>query len=107
MEVPKKKDGAKGPCPTKAKPNKEASNFGAYLSSLNEKDFENVILRNGCKGALISKVHAKEVFILENGVCEKRLLIIRKTKEHKSERIHFILSNGITQDYTMAQLTLY
>lgn len=107
MEVPSKKSGARGKTPTTAKPSNPSIRVDKYMEGLTDADWQQVVLRNGSKGALVSKVHGKEVFIDENGVCRKMTLIIRKTKEHKSERIHYILSNGSLDRYTVGQLAGY
>jgi SRSO17 transposase len=107
VEIPEKKAGARGKTPTVAKPNKESIRVDKYIEKLIETDWEKAELRNGSKGAIISKVHGKEIFIDENGVCKKRTLIIRKTKEHKSERIHYIISNQSLDNYTAKQLAEY
>ena len=107
IEIPEKKAGSRGKTPTVAKPNKEAYRVDKYIEKLQKYDWEKVVLRNGSKGALVSQVHGKEVFIEENGVCKKRTLIIRKTKEHKSERIHYIISNQSLENYTVKQLAEY
>ena len=93
IEIPEKKAGTRGKTPTVAKPNKEAFRVDKYIKDLKESDWEKVELRNGSKGALVSKVHSREVYIEEYNVCKKRTLIIRKTQVHKRERIHYILSN--------------
>lgn len=107
IEIPEKKAGTRGKTPTVAKPNKEAFRVDKYIEELKASDWEKEVLRNGSKGALSSQVHGKEVFIEENGVCKKRTLIIRKTKEHKRERIHYIISNQSLETFTAKQLAEY
>jgi SRSO17 transposase len=106
-EVPLKKEGAKGKTPTVARANKEDIRVDNYINSLQSADWKQVTLRNGTKGALISEVHAKEIYVDEDGKCVKRTLIIRKTKEHKKERISYIFSNGSLQEYTLELLAEY
>jgi SRSO17 transposase len=107
IEVPAKKEGTRGKTPSIAKPNKPCLRVDKYIEELSDSDWEQVILRNGSKGALVSKVHGKEIFIEENGRCQKRTLVIRKTKEHKSERIHYIISNHNLEAYKASQLAEY
>lgn len=107
MEIPLKEVGSRGKTPTVAKPNQKAMRVDAYMASLSDKDWDKVVLRNGCKGALISHVHAKEVYVEEGGVCKKRTLIIRKTKEYSGIRVHYILSNGSLEEYAKEVLVEY
>ena len=107
VEIPQKKLGTKGKTPTIAKPNKPSLRVDKYMAELTEADWDKVVLRNGSKGALVSKVHSKEIFIEENGICQKRTLVIRKTREHKSERIHYVISNQSLDTCTAAQLAEY
>jgi SRSO17 transposase len=107
LEVPLKKPGTRGKTPSIERPNKQSLRVDKYVEELTASDWEKVTLRNGSKGALISQVHGKEIYIEENGVCKKRILVIRKTKEHKSERIHYIISNQSLDKFTVAKLAEY
>jgi SRSO17 transposase len=104
LEVPQRKAGSRGKSPSIAKPNKDEISLNKYLEALQDKDWLQVIIRNGCKGTIKSLVHAKEVYMNHDGVCKKTTLIIRKTKEHKGFRIHFILSNGSLEKYSLEYL---
>jgi SRSO17 transposase len=107
IEVPQKREGAKGKTPTKARPNKMDERVDKYISNLKSDDWKKVIIRNGSKGTLVSHVHAKEIYVEEGGKCVKRTLIIRKTKEHKREKISYSLSNGSLEKYSLEVLVGY
>jgi len=107
MEIPPKKEGSRGKTPTKLQPNQKAIRVDAYITNLTDNDWEQVELRKGCKGALKSWVHAKEVYVDEGGICKKRTLVIRKTKEYNTIKVHYILSNGGLDKYTKALLAEY
>jgi len=106
IEVPAKKPG-RGKTPIKAKPNQKSKRVDKYMADLTDKDWSTVVLRNGCKGALVSQVHAKEIYVNENDTCVKRTLIIRKTKQYKTTVVHFILSNGSLEEFTKEMLAEY
>jgi SRSO17 transposase len=107
LEVPQRKEGSSGKTATKVRPNKESIRLDKYIECLKSEDWDKVIIRNGTKGAIISQVHAKEVFVEEDGKCIKRTLIIRKTKEHKKDKISFCLSNGSLEKYPQETLVGY
>jgi SRSO17 transposase len=107
IQVPEKKKGVRGKTPTIAKANKKDRRVDDYINDLKPSDWSNIIIRNGTKGALISQVHAKEIFVEEAGKCVKRTLIIRKTKQHKKDKITYCLSNGSLEMYTLETLVGY
>lgn len=105
-EIPEN-TGKRGKKAVNAKPNKTDISLNKYLEGLKKEDWQQITIRNGCKGALISQIHSKTIFIEEKGICVKRTLLIRKTKEHNKERIHFIISNGSLEGYDPAVLAGY
>jgi len=107
MEVPQKKEGARGKTPTKACANKVGARVDRYMDSLKPGDWTKVVIRNGSKGALASQVHAKEIYVDEDQKCVKRTLIIRKTREHSKDRVSYSLSNGSLEDHTPETLVGY
>ena len=107
LEVPLKKPGIRGKTPSIKRPNKQSLRVDKYIEELTASDWEKVTLLNGSKGALISQVHGKEIYIEENGVCKKSILVIRKTKDQKSERILYIISNQSLDKFTVAKLAEY
>jgi SRSO17 transposase len=106
-EVPQKKEGARGKTATNARPNKIDIRVDKYIDTLKPEDWSKVVIRNGSKGTLISHVHAREIYVDENGKCIKRTLIIRKTKENKKDKISYSLSNGSLEDYSLETLVGY
>lgn len=107
IEVPQKKEGARGKEAINARPNKPNIRVDKYIDSLKPDDWVKTIIRNGSKGTLISQVHAKEIFVEEDGKCIKRTLIIRKTKEHKKDKISYSLTNGSLENYSQETLVGY
>jgi SRSO17 transposase len=107
IEIPQKKTNGKGKTPSIAKPNKESIKANEYIKTLQESDWQKVVLRNGTKGALVCKTHTKQVYRLENGICKPRILIIRKTKKAGIEEIKYALSNAKLGDYTAEELVIF
>lgn len=107
IEVPQKKEGARGKEAINARPNKPNIRVDKYIDNLKPDDWVKTIIRNGSKGTIISQVHAKEIFVEEDGKCIKRTLIIRKTKEHKKDKISYSLTNGSLENYSQETLVGY
>jgi hypothetical protein len=107
IEVPQNREGVKGKTPTKARANKMGQRVDKYIINLKSNYCTKIIIRNGSKGTLVSHVHAKEIYVEEGGKCVKRTPIIRKTKEHKREKISYSLSNGSLEKYSLEVLVGY
>lgn len=107
MEVPQKSVSRKGKTPTIAKPNKVSIKANEYLKTLQNSDWQKVVLRNGTKGALVCQTHVKQVWRNENGICKPRVLIIRKTKKAGKDEIKYALSNADLKDYSAEQLVIF
>lgn len=92
VPLTKKKKGRK---PIKPKPTVKPVNLTQYLKRLRSKDFKKVRVRNSFKGKLITQVHARTVWLLDEDTQQfiKMKLLIRKDKN----KVKFIFTNAFDQ----------
>lgn len=85
----------RGRKPVKTKPSCKTIGLTQYLKRLRSKDFKKLRLRNTYKGKLITQVHARMVWLLDDDARQfvKVKLLIRKDKN----KIKFILTNAFDQ----------
>ncbi len=100
--IPEKK-GTKGPDTRKAKATGKAQKVADYQESLTAEDWEEIEVRNTCKGKLTGWYHFARVFIWNknSNQIRSRQLIIRKTKSGKDTvAIKYSFTNANLEQYT-------
>jgi len=104
--LPEKK-GTKGPHTRKAKASGKPVKVTDYMESLSPEDWEEIEVRNTCKGKLKGWYHFARVFIWNknSNQIRSRLLIIRKTKSGKDTvAVKYSFTNANLEQYTKEAL---
>jgi SRSO17 transposase len=106
IAIPDKKEG-KGRTATKYKASSKAIEVRVLKNQLQERDFEEITIRSGTKGAVKSKVTVINVYTWDgHSSCSKqRQLLIRVSQtDSGSEEIKYALCNAKSGQYTPTQM---
>lgn len=106
LEIKEKKE-RKGRVPTKLLPNKKSLTVRAHIASLQEKDWQKVVLRNGTKGFLSVESYMHQVYIWDEteNKCSTKLLIVSREKNSEAEwEYKYAFSNAKDGQFTLEQL---
>jgi SRSO17 transposase len=105
--IPQKGEGQKGRTPSRYKTLSESIEVREWIKTLQNDDWEDVVIRQGTKGEIKCKAYLRKVYTWDRkseNYCE-RMLIIRKTiLAEGEEEIKYILSNAKEREYTLQEL---
>ena len=102
----KERTSNKGVSPSQLLPNKVRIRANKHIESLEKKDWEKVILREGTKGFLEVETYNKTVYILDNNnECSRKVLVVSRKKNSKNEyEYKYSFSNAQDNAFTSQEL---